>query len=706
MGDHTTVTRAGSFRVGIDTGGTFTDLVLLEEATGERRTFKVPSTPWRPADAAFEALRRSGAQPEEIVFFILGTTIAVNAVLQRQGQRTVYVTTGGFEDVPFIQRINRLGLYDLQWVKAVPYVRRPDCLGVRERVAYDGSVRTPLEDGEIERVVGELARRDAGEAGGIAVALCLLFSFVNPEHERRLAGAVRAALPGVPLSVSSEVAPIWREYERANTVIVDASLRKLVRTFAEELDRGLGERGLTCPRFLLKSNGGQVAVHAAAEKPVNLILSGLAGGLIAGKHFADGVGRSDVITLDMGGTSADVGVVAGGRIRQNSQHEFEWGLPIAVPVVDLTTIGAGGSSVAGFDQGGFLKVGPESAAADPGPAAYGKGGERATVTDANLVLGRLNPRNFLGGELELHPARAAAAIEPIAAQLGLGLEEAAQAIVEMATENMANAVRLLCAGRGLDYRRFDLLAFGGAGPLHASLTARRVGLPAVIVPPSPGLASAFGTLVADGRVDRRITRLLRSDLTRAEELGAALEQLGREALAELRLEGDVLEPVLVLGASCRYLGQNFEQDVTLALDGPGDLVALAVERFHGAHELVYGYRIEEAVVEIVYLTATAIEPRPVPPALAVPPRGPAEPVELRQVFWKDGGWTETPVYDRADFGPGTELHGPAIVEEVDSTTLVLTGQELRVHPTGALLLEEAAPGPEIGAGLRSGAIRG
>jgi N-methylhydantoinase A len=676
-----------SVRVGVDTGGTFTDLVLIEDETAARTTVKVPSTPRQPAAAVFEALHRSGAGPEAIGFFVLGTTIATNALLERKGQRVVFITTAGFEDVPFIQRINRKSLFDLQWQKPDPYVARRDCLGVHERIAYDGSVRIPLEQEEIDRVAGELSRIAHEADGPIAVAISLLFSYVEPEHERRLAAALREALPDVPVSLSSEVVPIWREYERANTVIVNGYLSRLVSRFAAELDEGLASLGAHVPCFLLKSNGGQIPASAATVTPVNLILSGLAGGLIAGRHLAEELGRSDVITLDMGGTSCDVGVVSDSRIRSTAQYEFEWGLPIAVPVVDLTTIGAGGSSIAAFDQGGLLTVGPASAGADPGPAAYGLGGVAATLTDANLVLGRLDPGYFLGGEIPLDARRARAAVSAIADRLTVSVEEGAQAIVEVAIENMANAIRLLATNRGLDYRRFELMAFGGAGPLHAAQLARRVGLAGVVVPTNPGLTSAFGTLAADLRVDRRITRVSRSDRTVDADIRTGLEQIAREALDELALEGELSDPTVLLSVSCRYLGQNYEQDVAVTLD-TGDLVALVVERFHEAHERAYGYRIDGGIVEFVYLSVVAIQHRPPPSALVLSELPEPEPVSSRPVFFKDDGWVDCPIYRRPALGREVALHGPLIVEEVDSTTLVLSGQGVRTHRSGSLIVTE------------------
>jgi N-methylhydantoinase A len=687
------------YRVAIDTGGTFTDLVIASEHGGARWTVKVPSTPDRPSDAVLEAIRRTGVE-SQIASFVLGTTVATNALIQRTGERTLYVTTAGFEDVPFIQRINRHGLYDLQWVKPAPYVSRSDCLGVLERVASDGSVRTALEEEEIQRVISLLGERDG------AIAINLLFSFVNREHEQRLAAAVREAFPERSVSVASELAPVWREYERATTVIVDASLKRLVADFTAEVDAGLADIGVSCPRFFLKSNGGQVTADAAARRPVDLTLSGLAGGLIGGKYYADAIGLGSVVTLDMGGTSADVGLILDGRIRSATQYEFEWGMPIIAPVVDLTTIGAGGSSIAGLDTGGLIKVGPESAGALPGPACYGRGGSAPTVTDANVVLGRLNPDYFLGGELPLDPELARAAVQTLGQGLGLGVEDTAQAIVELAVENMANAIRLLCADRGVDYRSLVLMAFGGAGPLHASLIGRRLGLEMLVIPPEPGLASALGALVADLRVDRRVTRSFRSDEPAGGELRAALHALADEALRTLHEEGQALAPAVIVSAACRYVGQNYEHEVSIALEEPGDLIELVADRFHALHEATYGYRLEDATVEIVHLGATAVDDTRAS-GLGVPRvQSNPRPAGQRPVFFKDQGWTDTEIVHRDSIPVGVPLAGPIVIEEHDSTVLVLDGQQASRHETGALILESLVAPGERTATIRGSAVVG
>lgn len=680
--------RRRRLRVGIDTGGTFTDLVVVDRDSGDRRTHKVLSTPARPSLAVFEAIEQAELDPAEIELFVLGTTIATNCLIQRRGQRTLHLTTAGFEDVPFIQRIDRKSLYDLQWAKPVPYVLRRDCHGVRERVLADGTIEVALEQEEIDRLLALVAAADAAEPDGVAVAISLLFSYLTPGHERSLAAALREQLPEVPVSASSEVAPIWREYERGNTAIVDAYLRRLTSEFAAEIAAGLEARGIDGHRFFLKSNGGQVPCDAAGERPVQLVISGLAGGMIGGRHFAAAAGSEKVVTLDMGGTSADVGIVEAGDIRIGSSYEFEWGLPIAIPAVDIETIGAGGSSIAGFDQGGLLHVGPESAGADPGPAAYGRGGDRATVTDANVVLGRLNPGYFLGGGLQLDAELAAAAVGEIAAGLDCSVERAAEAIVDMAVVNMANAIRLLCADRGLDHHEFALMVFGGAGPLHAGQLMRVLGIRELIVPPHPGLISAFGAQASDLRVDRRVTRPIRTDVGDPDELRTAVAELAETALAELRGHGASSAAEVSVIASARYLGQNFEADVVVPR-GDEDPIAAVIERFHAGHAERYGYRLDSEVVEIVHLTAVAVDRRERSAGGAELSSEPGRPVAERSVRF-DGEAVRTPIYRRAELGLGQAIDGPAIVEEVDSTTVVLAGQRARVAPSGALHVDALA----------------
>lgn len=698
---------AGGWRVGVDTGGTFTDLVAVGPA-GEVRLRKVSSTPSRPSAAVFEALERTGlALDRDLEYFVLGTTIATNAVIMRRGARTIFVTTAGFEDNLYIQRIDRRGLYDLQWVKAAPYAARVDTVGVRERILADGTVRTPLSDDEVRRVVEDLGERLARDPAA-SVAICFLFAYVNAAHERQLADALRAALPMVPISVSSDIAPIWREYERSSTTVMDAYVKQIVARFAGDLENGLEQRDSSAWHALLKSNGGQVPITKSAERPVELVLSGLAGGMIAGHYWARAVGSDKAVTLDMGGTSADVGVVVDGALRFTGLFEVEWGVPIALPIIDVTTIGAGGSSIASLDHGGFLRVGPESAGADPGPAGYGRGGTSPTITDANLVIGRLDPAYFLGGEITLDSGRAHAALATLVEPMGLDVPDVAHAVISVSIENMANAVRLVTVDRGYDYRDFDLVAFGGAGPLHAVEIAKRMGMRRVVVPPSPGLVSAFGAVIADERVDRRATVVRRLDLAEAADVAMELARLATSVANELASQRRrATETMLVTThVACRYLGQNYEQEVRMyaghvdrsfelaipmAPQEP-DFVGRLIAGFHSVHRAAYGYDLPDQPIQSVYLGATAlvaaarvdVHPYAAAPAVEARP--------ARRVLVAPGRWEEATVVRRDQLPVGYCLRGPAIVEERDSTTYVPPGYSCTVSSTWCLILElEAAP---------------
>jgi N-methylhydantoinase A len=685
----------------VDTGGTFTDLVAVSP-DGEVRLRKVSSTPAEPSLACFEALRRTDLDlSRDIGSFVLGTTIATNALLQRSGTPTMFLTTAGFEDILYIQRIDRRGLYNLQWIKPTPYVSRRHCFGVRERILSDGQVRLPLSAEEIDRVTAAVGAFLAETKRG-AIAISLLFSYVSDSHERRLAEHLRAAFPGIALSVSSEVAPIWREYERGNTTVMDAYVKPIVGDFAESLDAGLQKRTMSGWRALMKSNGGQVALEHATQRPVEIVLSGLAAGMIAGHFFARTVKSAKAVTLDMGGTSADVGVVVDGHLRFSGLFEVEWGLPIALPIIDVSTIGAGGSSIASIDYGGLLKVGPESAGADPGPACYGRGGSKPTITDANLHLGRLNPAFFLGGEIVLDADKAKSSLQTLSGPLRLPVEAVADAIISVAIENMAGAVRIVTADRGLDYREFDLVAFGGAGPLHAAEIARRLGMKRVVVPPSPGLVSAFGAVIADERIDRRTTLLRRLDRPEVADLPKELGRLAASAASELsrQLRTPSDEIVVSTYVACRYIGQNHEQEIRMEHGHVDKSFELAVhisptakdfaneliERFHAAHKASYGYDMPDQPIQSVYLGATALVPSNPAPARPYRPQSKTPPATKRRILAAPGEWVEAKVFKRTDLPVGYVCSGPAIIEEEDSTTYIPPGFEGEVDASQCLLL--------------------
>ena len=533
------------FRVGIDTGGTFTDLVAIEEDTGEVLVAKRPSTPGAPEQAVLEVLDASGVPPGEIERIALGTTIAANTRLVGSGATVIYVATAGFEDIPIIGSISRPHAYDPSWIKPDPGVRRRGCVGVVERVDKRGNVLIPLETAEVNRALDEIdkvASRLEGEE--LSIAVNLIFSYLAPEHERTLGAAIRDRFPDTPVSLSHEVAPIWREHPRSTTTILGASVKPTLLSFATALERELDARAVEAPLSIMKSNGGQMLARAAPERAAEIFLSGLAGGVIGGHFFAGIAGSSNAVTLDMGGTSTDVGLIVDARYGARAQYDLDWGISVVAAHIDFTCIGAGGGSIASVDESGLLQVGPASAGADPGPVCYGAGGTQPTVTDANLVLGRLDPEFFLGGEMDLELDAAEAALAKLGKQIGLGPQEAALALIATVNDNMASAVRKVTIDRGLDYRDFDLVAFGGAGPLHAADVAHSMGLRSSIIPLHPGLCSAFGTALADVRVDKSRTVHFRSDSLAGDDLTEIYHELEAQATLEISDEGYSGTPVL------------------------------------------------------------------------------------------------------------------------------------------------------------------
>ena len=677
-------------RVGIDTGGTFTDLVGVDEDTGRIVVAKRPSTPASPEEGVFDSLDSSGLDIGDVTSLILGSTVAINTFHQRLGARVLYLTTEGFEDVLFIQRLHRRSHYDLDWVKPAPFVKRRDCIGVRERVTKDEKVLVPLDDAELARLRDIIAERLSEGGDATAIAVNLLFAFANPVHEQRLGGFLEREFPGVPISLSHRVAPIWREYERGSTTVADAYVKPLVASFGPKLDKGLRDRGLSGTWAFMKSNGGNMVADAAPDNPVQLLLSGLAGGIVAGRYFGELIGSDKVVTLDMGGTSTDVGLVIDGEFGYTTEYQIEWGLPVAAPFIDITTIGAGGGSIAWIDRGRFLKVGPQSAGAQPGPACYDAGGTEATVTDANLALGRINPHYFLGGRMELSREKATEAVARVGNVLGMDVDETARSIVELVNENMANAIRLITVERGIDPREFDLVAFGGAGPMHAAALARLMGMRRVIVPPNAGLGSAFGNVLVDLRVDRSETHAYRSNQVNAAHVDERFRSLTQSALEDLRAEGFTGTPRVVRSISMRYLGQNYERDVSVP---PGPITAATVEdvgeRFHQQHEAFYGYSISGEVMEFIHFNVSVIgeTPKAALPPLSTLSKNGLEPRRLTDVYLGEAGRAKCPVYRRSDLFGGARLRGPAIIEDEDCTIVLPEGEALSVTDRGLLIIE-------------------
>ena len=612
---------------------------------------------------------------------MIGTTVATNAVIERVGPRTIFVTNRGFEDVPFVGRLDKERIYDLNWQKPKPLVHRRDSLGVGGRYDDHGVEIEPLTEEDLAALTNELAQWKDEE---VAVAVCCLFSYLNGEHEQRIAEAVRAALPGAFVSVSHEVSPLWREYERSSTTIADAFVKPVVTRYIESVGKALRER-LEATRWnLLASNGGYLLAEQALEKPAQLLISGLSGGVIGGGYYAKTTGHGSVFTLDMGGTSCDIGLVLDGNQQYATEFQIAFGIPAIIPCVAVRTIGAGGGSIGWTDKGGLLHVGPRSAGAEPGPVAYGKGGTEPTVTDANLVLGRLDPAYFLGGMMDLDGQAALNALAGLGKKLNLSPERAALAMASTTDENMANAIRLIAVERGLDARDLALIAIGGAGPLHARAVAERLGIKTVIVPPHPGLCSAFGAAIADARIDRAQTLFMRSEDLDLPLLAGAIRRLREAAAEDLRRSVDVAKPALLTSIDMRYSGQNYEVDVSVP-DGEFTTESWSelVDRFASTHQRLYGFALPGEPFEIINLRVTAISLEPDRSFAEV--EGGAPPPAARRTVYFDAP-VDCAIYHRAALSVGAVIAGPAVIEEADSTTLVYPGDEVHVGAGGVMTI--------------------
>jgi N-methylhydantoinase A len=670
-------------RLGIDTGGTFSDFIVIDEATGEVRAAKVPSTPSSPPAAMRAGLARlEGIESAQQI--VVGTTVATNAVIQRQGPRILLITNAGFTDIPFIARLDKERLYDLNWSRPRPLVQRADCVGVRGRIDHHGREIEPLDESSLEPVRTWLLTKAGGEAP--VVAICCLFAYLSPDHERRIAAFVRSVRPDAVVSASHEVSPVWREYERASTTIADAFVKPVAGQYISGIGTELRQRLRAAKDWnLLASNGGYLRAEEAGRSPVRLLLSGLAGGVIGAGFFAQAAGYRSVFTLDMGGTSCDIGVILEGE--QQYAHEFQvaWGVPVSLPCVAVDTIGAGGGSILWQDKGGLLRVGPQSAGAEPGPVAYGLGGTQPTLTDANLTLGRLDPGYFLGGTMRVDGQESRRALGALGSGLGLTAHAVALAAVRTADENMANAVRLIAVDRGLDPREFALVAFGGAGPLHARMVAERLDIKTVLVPPHPGLCSAFGAAIAQVRVDRVRSYYARSDQPCPPEMAQVEREVREDAVTELRRSVDVGEPHVIRSAALRYAGQNYELEVRLPdrdLDGQGWNELLS--RFEAGHERQYGFALPGEAVELIHLRATALREEK-PPRVARFRSDSGEPGH-RSVWFDEAGPIRCAVYRREQIPSGMVLAGPAIIEDADSTTVMFEGDTVQADDSGVLVL--------------------
>jgi N-methylhydantoinase A len=685
--------RTVSVRLGVDVGGTFTDLVLFDSATNRVQFTKTSSTPANQAegveDGIIKVVGLAGITTAEVAFFVHGTTVATNALLERKGVRCALLTTEGFRDVLQIGRQDRPKLYDWFAQRPAPLVPRELTFEIRERVLHTGAVHLALdEDQAIESI------RRAKAAGVVAIAVCLLHSYANAAHERRLGELIARHFPEAEVSLSSDVIPEFREYERASTTAVNAYVMPIVRRYVARLAERTTTMGVPAELHIMQSNGGLMTARAAGEQSVRTMLSGPAAGVLGAVALATQAGFGNVLSVDMGGTSFDICLAHGGHLRFTKESEIG-SLPVKVPMIDIHTLGAGGGSVAWIDAGGALRVGPRSAGAQPGPACYGRGGTEATVTDANVALGRIDPATFLGGEMRLDAEAARRAIhDRIAAPLGLTVEQAAEGIVRVINATMVRGMRAVSVEKGYDPREFAIVAFGGGGPLHSSDLARELGVPNVLIPLMPGVTSALGLLVADLRYD--VSATVRASLAGPDlaALTTVFTDLERQALDQMARDGVTHGDVnLHRSADVRYARQSWELEVTVP-HGRLDTAAMArvTSDFHARHAQQYGYAMEGEELILVNAQVSAIAALPKPPlGLAGMAGGTAArgTVPGERQTWLGGRWVSAGVYQRGSLAPGDRVDGPAIVEQLDTTTYLGAGDRARVDAYGNLIVAVA-----------------
>ena len=670
--------------IGVDVGGTFTDLIITDSETQQTEIHKVPTTPEDPSIGATEGIRelcaRSGIEPGDIDHVFHGTTIATNAVLQHNGARTGMITSAGYRDIIHIGRHQRPENYsimqDIPW-QSRPLVRRRHRKTVAERlIPPAGDVLVPLDEEAVRK-----AAREFKAEGVEAIAICFLFSYLEPKHELRAREIVLEEYPEVFVSTSARVAPQFREFERFTTAAMNAFIGPKVRTYVQRFDGQLKEAGLAADLHIMGSNGGVATAQTVAELPVVTLLSGPAAGVLGGAWAAALSGRSRLITFDVGGTSADIGIVIDGQYSEATARDT-WigGYPILVAMIDIGTIGAGGGSIAHVDAGGGFKVGPQSAGARPGPACYGFGGEAPTVSDANLALGRLDPDNFLGGSMALDAAAAEKVIDGLAERLGIERFEAAEGVLTIMNSNMANAIRAKTVQKGIDPRGFSLVAFGGAGPLHGAEVADLLGIPEVVVPPHPGITSAGGLLTTDLKYDQIKTEFQVKGTVDLDKINRDFQALSAELLEQFASDGLTEAEVEQLRfGDLRYVGQGYELRVAIpqgALDGAA--LEQVWQAFHELHEQEYGHFFTDSPIEIVNIRLTGVGKMP---KIANPPAPIGESLDAAHVktatsvFRVDGALQrlETKFYIRAKLPPETAFDGPAVILQKDTTTVVPPG---------------------------------
>jgi N-methylhydantoinase A len=675
--------------VAVDIGGTFTDVVVVDAKSGAYHTVKVPTTPHRLVEGvsrgALAALQLAGATPDDVERFVHGTTIGTNAILERGGATTAVLATAGFEDSLEIGRLKRTRMYDLFMDAETPAFLAPRRLrrGIPERLAADGSVVTELDEQATARAVREL--RD--QEGASAFAVCLLFSFRNSVHERRVREIIHEVDPALSVSLSHEIDPMFREYERTVVTAFDAYIRPVIQQYVSDLSDELKRAGITAPLQIMQSRGGITSAGLVTKRPVSVLLSGPAAGVIGGKYAGELSGITDLITIDVGGTSADISLVQAGKPLVTNDGMIDT-YPLRVPMVDVVAIGAGGGSVAWVDAAGNFRVGPRSAGAEPGPACYGRGGHEATVTDASVVLGYLNPDFFAGGTLPLDPEAARHALDQFGSKLGLSAVDAASGVHGVINSKMADAIRLISIRRGYDARDFALVLLGGAGPIHGGRLAEQLSITKMVVPAVPGVLSALGLLVASIEHDHAETIATRSELASPADLEAAFLRL--EDTVAARMHADqvpVGEAATLRSVDGRYVGQGYTLEIPIGRPVTLDSLAVYREEFHAAHERIYGHANRGASVELV--NARVVQSWSLP-RIALHPGKPGSHTSntssRRAHFDELGGYSEVPVFRRDQLRAGDTITGPALVEQPDTTLVVYPGHRAELDAAGNIIV--------------------
>lgn len=680
-----------NYRIGVDTGGTFTDVALISEKTGDILVTKVPSTPENSAigvmDGVKQILTENDIPTDDISFFTHGSTVATNTLLERKGAKTALITTKGFRDILGIGRQTRPDLYNFRARRPDPLIPRNLRFEVDERVNAEGTIIKDFNRKDIEDLIGMIKENHIE-----SLVICLINSFLNDENEIKLRDMLAEEFPDLSLTISAEILPEIKEFERTSTVAVNGYVMPKMNFYLRDLEQSIKDYGISSDLYIMQSNGGIITTDTAVRQPVRTVLSGPAGGVISGTDVSKQTGLDNLITIDMGGTSLDAALIEHGEPQYTTNSQIN-DFPINVPMVEMHTIGSGGGSIAWIDSGGALRVGPHSAGADPGPVCYDKGGTEPTVSDANAILGRLNPDSILGGKMKMNLEGARKAVkEKIAEPLGLTAEEAAEGILKVVNANMVRGIRVVSVEKGHDTRDFSLLAFGGAGPLHAVDIAQELESKNVIVPPSPGINCAAGMLIADVRhdyVNSFISITSTIDYDRLNQSLKTLEDTARETLKQQGFDGDDVE--IDHSIDLRYVGQAYDINVELqGAEVDASVLNNAIQNFHAIHEKIYGFSRVEESLETVNIRVSSfgliekLESKKLEAG-----SGAEVPYTTRDVYF-DGEFHETRIYQRSDLYLDYEFAGPAVIEQLDSTTVIFPNQNVKVDQFGNLVIENAS----------------